>query len=147
MATKRHRILTEIKTRLLGATSAADRVYIGRLTFDSDDTYPIVSIIPSESAITDARNERKMIELPIDVIIALNADHNDVSTAIEDMIGSIKAAIESGSVDKFYDFGTDRAKLRHISDGGYQQEDSSEFITVSIAFSIQYMERVGDPNT
>lgn len=147
MATKRYRILAEIQSRLSGTTSALTRVYVGRVTFDKNDTYPLITIVPNDSTITNATGERKKMELPIDVIVAVNADHDNPASSIEPLIGEIKAALESGDVNRFYDFGTDRARLVHDGEGGYQHEDGSTYLTVSTRFIVQYIERVGNPDT
>ena len=141
MSTKRERIILELHDRLSGNTSAGSRVYRGRTKFDDQDTFPVISIISTDSDIVDQHGERTIIDWPINVQAIVAADLNNPSDTMEPLLGEIKT----------YLFETYQETLNghcievtYLGDGG-DENDEDIYVSASVRINVRYVEHVGEP--
>ena len=143
MATRRQRIIQAIVDRLVAAnTTAADRIYRGRVRFSEDDDFPAISILPGDSEQTDRAGDRDKIELPIEVQALALANLVNPGDAIETLIGEIKAAVFDPNDRRL---GGEVMDMYYTGDGGIDREEGGSYVSASVNFVVEYVEHYGNP--
>ena len=141
MSTKRERILLELHGRLTGNTSAGSRIYRGRTKFDDQDTFPVISIISTDSGIQDQQGERTIIDWQINVQAIVAADIDHPSDTMEPLLGEIKTYLFETYTETL---NGNCIEVTYLGDGGDENDDDI-YVSASVRINARYVEHVGDP--
>lgn len=138
-----------IKTRLQAIlvaggfnTNAGAQVYVGRRSFDENDTLPAVTVFDNGEQSEEIGSKRVRNELVVSVE-GFAAPSGDSLTATSDLVGDIKKAVLLDDVSL-------GGLAQYLGYRGYSAQpprDGGTISSVLVNFSVVYDERYGDPYT